>query len=290
MFKRGNIVFGYVKPYTPELKVKESEIYKAVYCTLCRELGRNFGFPARLTLSYDFTFLALLRLAMAPGCAGFSQGRCTVNPLKKCNFCNSVGDNLDLVAAAGVMMMYYKLLDNIADGGFFKKIGYTIIRPIYAFPHRRAARRFPEIEAAVAAYIRDQAALEKAHCAGIDRAAEPTAKALSYIFSLCADEEKSRRVLERMGYLAGKWIYLIDALDDFEDDRKHGSYNVLTLLEESEEGAKKRILSNLNVCVDEIGKCASLLQLERYREIVLNVIYLGLPDVQKKVLNKKEKV
>ena len=55
-------MFGYVKAYKPELKVRDYEQYKAVYCSLCKTLGREYGLFARLTLSYDFTFAALLRL------------------------------------------------------------------------------------------------------------------------------------------------------------------------------------------------------------------------------------
>ena len=56
-------MFGYVKPYKPELRVRELEEYKAVYCGLCRELGQSFGLFARFTLSYDFAFLAMLKTA-----------------------------------------------------------------------------------------------------------------------------------------------------------------------------------------------------------------------------------
>ena len=57
-------MFGYIRIAKPELKVKEYEMYKAIYCSLCRELGRSYGFLSRLTLSYDFTFLALLNMSL----------------------------------------------------------------------------------------------------------------------------------------------------------------------------------------------------------------------------------
>lgn len=69
-------MFGYVKAYKPELKVRDYEQYKAVYCSLCKTLGREYGLFARLTLSYDFTFAALLRLALSGECPGFHKSRC----------------------------------------------------------------------------------------------------------------------------------------------------------------------------------------------------------------------
>ena len=61
-------MFGYVRACKPELKIKEYETYKAVYCSLCRLMGREYGLWSRFTLSYDFTFLALLNMSLKSGC------------------------------------------------------------------------------------------------------------------------------------------------------------------------------------------------------------------------------
>ena len=279
-------MFGFVKAYPPELKVRENETYKAVYCTLCRELGRSYGFFARLILSYDFTFLALLRLSTAEDCTGFERKRCAFNPLKKCNYCKNTGSLLDPVTASAVIMLYYKLLDNIADGGFWGKIGYTLIRPFFALPHRKAAKKFPEIERAAANYIKAQDEVEQSRCTSLDRAAEPTAKALELIFAACADSENDRRAMGRMGYMTGKWVYLTDALFDIKSDRKSGNYNVLLEIGGDESETKNRLLALLGSCVGEIGSAAALLSKSRYKEIINNIIYLGLPETSACLKNK----
>jgi hypothetical protein len=53
-------LFGYIRPLEAELRVRELECYKAVYCGVCRNLSGKFGPPARFALSYDATFAALL--------------------------------------------------------------------------------------------------------------------------------------------------------------------------------------------------------------------------------------
>lgn len=58
-------MFGYVRIYKPELKIKDYEIYKAAYCSVCRALGRHYGVIARGLLSYDATFLYLYRAAIS---------------------------------------------------------------------------------------------------------------------------------------------------------------------------------------------------------------------------------
>ena len=77
-------MFGYVKAYKPELRIKEFEFYKAVYCSLCRDLGKKYGIVSRFSLSYDFTFLALLNMSLKNGCNEIERKSCVFNPLKKC--------------------------------------------------------------------------------------------------------------------------------------------------------------------------------------------------------------
>ena len=57
-------MYGYVRTHAPELKVRQQEYYRAVYCGLCRTMGKCTGQCSRMTLSYDFTFFALVRMAL----------------------------------------------------------------------------------------------------------------------------------------------------------------------------------------------------------------------------------
>ena len=62
-------MFGYVRPLRDELKCRDFDLYRAVYCGLCRCMRRRYGLLAPMFLNYDFTFLALLLedLRPAPG-------------------------------------------------------------------------------------------------------------------------------------------------------------------------------------------------------------------------------
>ena len=57
-------MFCYFRHYKPHMRVCEYESYKSVYCALCKQIGKEYGFLSRFTLNYDFTFLALLGLAV----------------------------------------------------------------------------------------------------------------------------------------------------------------------------------------------------------------------------------
>jgi len=280
-------LFGYIRINKPELKVKEYETYKAVYCTLCRRLGKSYGFLSRLTLSYDFTFLALLQMGMTEGCNGFIKKRCAFNPLKKCNYCKDDSPT-EMPAAAAMIMLYYKTLDNIADEKGFKKFGYIILKPIFSSARKKAAAKYPQIEKTVSEYISEQSRLEKENCTDLDRIAHPTAKALSEILSLCSEEPEQKRILDRLGYCLGRYIYLLDAACDLEEDIKNNKYNVLKFSVEGnpQEYASNRVKPQLYFCANEAAKAFELLELKKYKSILGNIIYLGLEDTFLKELDK----
>ena len=115
-------MFGYVKVFKPTIRMGEYEIYKGIYCTLCKRLGKRYGVLSRFTLSYDMTFLALLQMALAEECGEFCPSRCSFNPTKRClKATDTVA--IDRAADIGTILAYYKLKDTLADEGLGKKIG-----------------------------------------------------------------------------------------------------------------------------------------------------------------------
>ena len=276
-------LFGFVRIEKSELKVKEYEMYKAVYCSLCKALGKHYGIIARFTLSYDFTFLALLNMSLKEDCVKIERKCCTFNPLKRCNYCKNT-DSLDMPSAVAMIMLYYKICDNIADEKGFKKLGFVLLKPIFSGAHKKAAKKYPQAEEYVKEYITCQAKLEKENCSSLDIAADPTAKALSNIFTLCSEDELHKKVLDRLGYCMGRYIYLLDAACDFEQDIKKGGYNVLKVDCKSKEEAIERVKPQLYFCINEAIKAFELLDFKNNKHILGNILYLGLEETFKKEL------
>ncbi len=278
-------MFGYIRIAKPELKIREYETYKSVYCSLCRELGKSYGVFSRFTLSYDFTFLALLNLAVNAQTVGFEKHRCVCNPLKRCRYCTNT-EAIKMPAAAAMLMLYYKLKDDLADEKGFKRIITALIFPLFAHAHRKAAKQYPELETILKNYIISQSALEKANCTSLDHAAEPTAMALSGLLQTVSKDPYQKRVLDRMGYCLGRFIYLLDAACDLPRDLKTGSYHVLRYEVSGDPAsyAKQRIVPQLYVSLNEAAKAFELLDIQNYKSILDNIIYLGLEQTMKKEL------
>lgn len=278
-------MFGYIKTDKGELRVKEQELYKAVYCTLCKHSGKRYGFVARMSLSYDFTFLALLSLAQNQEEPKAKAGRCVVNPMKKCAYiCGMEGDAFALASAASVILLHYKLLDDKTDEKGFKRFSRSLLYLLSKRGYKKAVKDRPEIEAIAAEYYKGQTEAERLTPNSLDACAEPTAKMLGELCCLTGPES-SRRVLQRMGYCMGKWIYLMDAAEDYEEDLKKGKF---TPFGQAEQDIKGRATPILNNCFTEAAAAYQLLNIRRFGGIMENILYLGLKQVQTNILEKKE--
>ena len=284
-------MIGYVKAYKPELKMKDFEIYKGIYCSLCKQLGKSYTPFAQLLLNYDFVFLLLLKLSLSSNCPGTKIKRCQYNPFIKCR-CISTNDYIEKCADLIVIISYYKVKDDMLDKKGLKRISAVLLLPFISFIHFKAKKRSPDYEATVASATAEQKILEKKQNPGIDQAAEPTAKALSELFAIGEKDEEQRIILSRLGYLLGRWTYIIDAVDDLDDDIKNNAYNSFSdrhtnigIKDEMEKFADyaSQVLMTTS---GEAALAFELLETKRYREILENIIYDGLIESAETVLKK----
>ena len=268
-------MFGYIRACTPQLRVCELEAYRAVYCGLCRQLGRQFGLVARMTLSYDFTFLAMLGMSLDEDKPAIESRRCGVNPLHRCPHCEP---NLRLIESCNIaiLTLWHKLEDNIADGHFFTRLGMRLLRPFLRGAYGRASAALPELSHCFAGEIARQHELEALPDPGIDAACDPTAKMMAAMLSSLSSDPMQHRILERTGYLMGRYIYMADAMDDLEKDRKIGSFNPFLSATEASESVLEDATHSLYLTIGEIGATFDLLELYHFQPILDNIIHLGL--------------
>ena len=73
-------MFGYVIANKDIMTEEQEARYRACYCGLCRALQRRHGSLARLTLTYDMTFLILLLNSMYPPAASCTPSGAMTGP------------------------------------------------------------------------------------------------------------------------------------------------------------------------------------------------------------------
>ena len=263
-------MFGYIKPFTPRLLVCEYENYKAVYCGVCRDL-QQYAPLLRLSLSYDFVFAALFRMCATGETEVTKPFRCAVNPAKKRAMCQNEATKYS--AAVAVVMSYYKLCDDVADGKRLR----GLLKPFFKKPLKRAERDYPGLRAIIAEGFENQLRVEKDPDAGIDLAADPTACALAKIMESCENNPQRKRVVYEFGYMLGRWVYLIDAADDVRKDQKRGGFNPFNTCCE-------RRIEVLNLCLTEVSARYDKLFSQYHHPIIDNIIELGMLKVQNDIM------
>lgn len=279
-------MFGYLQIQKSELLVREAEAYKAVYCGLCRQMGKDYSGLTRFTLSYDCTFYAMLLMSLNRSCKGFKDGRCTCNPLKKCKFATDSGDAYRKAAAFSMISVYYKIIDDIQDSGFFKKLLCRIIKPFFSHQRKKAADKYPDMDKAVSDMMKMQYDAEHSEKPSVDMSAHPTALMLAAVLSAEAHDEIQKRVLYEFGYHIGRWIYLVDAADDIEKDIKSNGFNPFVNKKTGEVKSSDFIKAVLNQSLARAYDAYNLLNFTDFKGILDNMMLLGFPASQNRVTSK----
>jgi hypothetical protein len=283
-------MFGYIRTHVPELRVREHECYRAVYCGLCREMGRCTGCLSRLTLSYDFVFLTLVRMAVTGEKPTFSPRRCAVHPLRKRPMMNG-NEALAHSARCAALLNYWKVRDDRADERGFKRLRAMLIQPFMAIGRRRAHRVYGQLEAQIASHLAQLSALERDNTDSADLPANAFGALLR---DICAYglEGTQAKLAAAIGYHTGRWIYLIDALDDRAADAERGSYNPLNLMYGTSALTAEQTETFSAHLTEELMEIESALDLtdgDAFPEgmaLLRNMLYLGMPRVAEAILQK----
>ena len=212
-------MFGYVKTDNPNMYVKDTILYKAMYCGLCKSIGRECGQKGRLALNYDLTFLSIWAHNICGIDVNIEKKRCAIHwfsrrPIAKDDSLTKRIANLNLILA------YYKLNDDVLDSkkGRLKRI-------FFKSPYKKAIKKEPKFNEIVKRNYKVLTDYEASKGNSIDIASDSFGKMMrELVLELLND--KFTFAIGEVAYNLGKWIYLIDALDDFDKDKKKGEYNV----------------------------------------------------------------
>ena len=235
-------MFGYIRPQVMQLRVREYRYYRGVYCGLCRAQGRCTGQCSRMTLSYDYVFLSLMRMALQnwnpDGAAAdgkservrFERRRCLPHPFRR-RLSLRRGIVTDHVALCAALLNFHKLCDDKKDEKLWSRAWWRA-RLLY-LPMRAMYRRAVKKDPALARCL-DEAMLEfsRVEAAG-QRSADAPAAAFGEVTAVLLShglQGNAHTLARHLGLHIGKWLYFADAVDDFEEDVKQDRYNPLRTL------------------------------------------------------------
>ena len=275
---KGPIMFGYITPFVPELKMRDNELYRAYYCGLCRALGR-YGLGSKLSLTYDGAFAAALLTAAAGAEPEFERRSCAMHPTRGRVPTVKEGPVIDYCAAVCVLLAKYKLLDDARDGRPLRRA----LEPAIAGGCRRAAKKYPEAERVLKEGLARLGGIESAPECDADAAPLAFGEVLGGLFAACpnlADAQKP--LLYELGRKLGGYIYITDAWDDLEEDRRRGGYNIF--LRGGAEDPRATCEAMLDMYINSAVLAYDLLDLDANKPLLDNIMYMGLAARASEVL------
>lgn len=305
-------MFGYVVVNKPELKFREFDVYRAYYCGLCHSLSKRHGLSGQLTLSYDMTFLVILLSSLYEPEHSVTSKRCIVHPIKRQNIISS--EFTDYVADMNVILSYFKCLDDWHDDRSVLKLAYSKllkkgsigknlnnvhatsdstddgsvaatqpnsdsnnqnsyftddsghlhISPDYSYKNK--------IEA-ISSLLDELGTREKMNETNVDVVAGLFGRIMQILF--VPFDDIYAKGLGRMGFYLGKFIYIMDAFDDVEDDVKKGHYNVFSNCY-TDPDFETHVKDMLTMMMAECSDAFEMLPAVDNADILRNILYSGV--------------
>ncbi len=280
-------MFGYIRTDTPELRVRENEYYRAVYCGLCRAQGKCTGQCSRMTLSYDIAFLALLRIAMEGNPTTIKRGACIAHPFRKRNYVERC-DALEYCAYAAAILAYGKTVDDINDEKGAKRLKARLAKPFVKRMRKRALKKYSELDRKVFEGLVKLSDIEKLGLPSVDTPADAFGEILSDIMSFGLEGDKYK-IMRNIGRHVGRWIYIVDAADDLDEDIKKQRFNAFACLYNGNipDDEKQTVANSLKLELLAAEPAFDLIdygELYDIEAIVSNIIYRGMPNAAEAAL------
>lgn len=275
-------MFGYVRINKMDLTFREYEHYKAYYCGLCKYLKRNHTELSRMTINYDITFLIVLLSSIYQPSAQVFHEKCIVDPVKKKK--HIINEITEYAASMNILLAYYKLEDDVNDEGDIKS---RLVRRAYRKSFKTAYDKYPQKADFIKACLGELRSLEEDQSTSIDRTSNCFARLLEEIFDYKDDEYRDR--LRKVGFNIGKYIYIMDAYEDLDQDLEKGRYNPFSSYKDDREGLKVKVDKLIGMTLARLEEAILNLYIKVNKSIIDNIIYSGVYLRYKSLINGADK-
>lgn len=269
-------MFGYIIANKAELKLKDYEKYREYYCGVCNSLKERYGIVSGLSLSYDVTFLAILLSAFYESETTRRSKHCIVHPVNKHFYFSN--DMIDYAADMCLLLSYFKCLDDWQDDKNFARLTYSAMSRKNV---RGISKKYPIQAQAIRENLKKLNSYEnknKETC-NIDALSSCFGGLLGTVF--CNKRADCRfdtfqNDLYNMGYHLGKYIYILDAYDDLEQDIKKGGFNPFIDIYGTNADFDGYVKELLLMEAADAAQAFEMLPIVKDVDILRNIIYSGI--------------
>lgn len=261
-------MFGYVSVNPKTLSPEEYARFRACYCGMCHVLKAGYGNIGRATLSNDMTFLAMLLSSLYEPDETCYDERCVLHPLKK-HAC-AVSPAAEYAADMNILLAWQKCADDVLDDNAPRaRLGLRALQKPYLAVQKRYPRACDEVQDCLTALRR----LEKEGSGDIDALARLSGRMLGAAFAWKDDVFSDK--LREIGAALGRFIYLMDAWEDYDADARKKRFNPLAPLHDQLD-YEQRVEDILTMEIAQCARAFEYLPLERDAKLLRNVLYSGV--------------
>ncbi|MCH5151867.1 MAG: hypothetical protein J1F65_04325 [Clostridiales bacterium] len=278
-------MFGYLDVNKGTLEQGQRGLWQTFMCGMCFSTKSLYGNFPRMFISNDVNFFNVLFHSVTETDVEVEHKRCFSHPIKKRTVLKET-DLTQKLSVANVLLTYWNVYDDTVDGGSVKK--KTALRALKK-AYRKAQKDFPELDGMLSKRYQELRELEQSNCDSIDRVAHAFSQ-LAQDFAVIVLDDKANEYVQTLCYNVGKWIYLIDALDDAEKDVKRRNYNPFVacygVKSAAELGEKyDEIQFEMYAVLNRIAQAYNDLNLSKYTCILNNVLFESIRNKTKEILN-----
>lgn len=260
-------MFGYINISRDGLSQERQERFRAYYCGLCHTLKSRYGQLSRFTLSYDMTVLYLLLTALYEPEGREAEAKCLPHPMKP--HLTVLNEFADYCADMNLLLCYHKLLDDVHDEGSLAARGRE---KLFRENYRKLAVLYPETSRLVETVLSDLGQKERDGTLTADEGANATARILGTIYAPRQDEWTEPLI--RIGEGLGRFIYLMDAYDDLDEDIRKHRFNPLIEMSHQPD-FEEAIREVLRMMVADAAAAFEVLPIVQDIDILRDILYTG---------------
>ena len=260
-------MFGFVMADTKELSAEQKQRYNSVYCGICRQIRKRSSQIARLALSFDMAFLAMLLMSLYEPEETGGDRACLLHPIKPRPWLDNT--YIQYAADMNVALAYYNALDDWQDD---RKVSSGIYAKLVKGRYSPIARKYPRQCQAIAECISSLQDLEKSGCENPDLPASCFGRLMAEL--MVYEEDLWSDSLRNLGQALGRFIYLADAAVDYAKDQQKNHYNPFIAMGKPEDQPLFRQYLEM-----EMGRCTQYyesLPLVQDKAILDNILYGGV--------------
>ena len=268
---------GRMRPYLPELTIRDYNIYQWYLRGVLHQMNTTYGFYSCCLLQHNGVLFALLADSLAGREATCRNIRLPWTLYWKPMMCQTQG--IRLAAQVEVLLGWHKLQDRRWEELPFRlRVRRALDRLLLRRAYQKAVRENPALERLFGQEQAQALVQMNLSAQNYTVVAEPMSNIYGALYStLATDDPGQRKRMRYIGSCVGRIFYLLEKAGRVVGDKRSGRYNVFLVngIEDPAaalENARRQSLAIANDMVRAYG----MLDVKLNKSLIDNIMVLGL--------------